>query len=320
MSSFHKLEELRPETLKSFDRERTIFFVTVSPLENHGNHLPYGTDIFEGEGISKAIAEKLIIDKPDWNIVFCQPITLGFGTMPGFGSINIRQSVVRDFLKDYFSGIAKLGFKFIFVSGFHGNPKHLTAVDEAIVFVNKKYKAKIISPFGYSFMNVFSGREKIPSEEINAIFKKNKYDIHGGIFETSLVMYLRPDLVKGNENQKEINLSIKNPLKKIKAVKDAFSNGYFGNPAEASQDIGKKLLDDIIGLFYNVLINTIEEEGYYKKVRNIFYYHPYTRTGFLKKASFLLASISLPILFVMKKNKNPEIEKLFLKFFKNTDK
>ncbi|MFN8672973.1 MAG: creatininase family protein [Candidatus Sericytochromatia bacterium] len=301
MQNRFKYEEITPSTLKSFNKSKTIFFVTISPLENHGKHLPYGTDIFEGEGIINNITEKFEKDYPDWNIVLCPPITLGHGAMPGFGSIEIRQHVVRDFLTDYLSSITKLGFKHIFISGFHGNPRHLTAIDEAIIFVNKKYNSNIISPFGYAFMKIFTGKEKIPNKEIEAIFNKNKYDIHGGIFETSLLLHLKPDLVKEHTSMEEINLSVKNPIKKLKAVKKAFTNGYFGNPAGANQEIGENMLNMIVEIFYELLVQSIEDPTIVKKVKNNFHKHPYMRTHFIKKLFLSITFILIPFLWLLKK-------------------
>ncbi len=39
-----KFEELNWKELDEFDREKTVFFLPISPMEEHGPHLPLGTD------------------------------------------------------------------------------------------------------------------------------------------------------------------------------------------------------------------------------------------------------------------------------------
>ena len=39
-----QLEELNWKQIEDLDKEKTIFFIPISPLEEHGPHLPVGTD------------------------------------------------------------------------------------------------------------------------------------------------------------------------------------------------------------------------------------------------------------------------------------
>jgi hypothetical protein len=41
-----KFEELNWKELDALDREKTIFFLPISPMEEHGPHLSLGTDLF----------------------------------------------------------------------------------------------------------------------------------------------------------------------------------------------------------------------------------------------------------------------------------
>jgi creatinine amidohydrolase len=50
-----RLAELSYTALDALDRERTAIIFTVSPLEEHGPHLPVGTDLFEAEFIGEEL-------------------------------------------------------------------------------------------------------------------------------------------------------------------------------------------------------------------------------------------------------------------------
>ncbi len=278
-NNFLQLIELSPSDLKSYDKNKTIFFLNLSPIENHGSHLPLGMDILEGQAISEGVAQKFAYDYPDWKIVFCPPITMGMGLMPGFGSISFKQKTIYKVLVEYLSSLTKKGFKHIFVSGFHGSLRHLVTIDEAVHYINKKYKAKVVSPFGHTFTNIL-------------LNKKNPADIHGGMFETSFMLHIRPDLVREYKELNHINISQKNIFKKVFAFKSALQKGYFGNPAKAEPYIGKLILDDSIDMFYHSLKQSMQDDKFLFELKSTNYSKYYMRTNFLSNLIIILALLS----------------------------
>ncbi|MBC7475696.1 MAG: creatininase family protein [Candidatus Sericytochromatia bacterium] len=291
-NNFLQLIELSPSDLKSYDRNKTIFFLNLSPIENHGSHLPLGMDILEGQVISEGVAQKFAHDYPDWKIVFCPPITMGMGLMPGVGSISFKQKTIYKVLVEYLSSLTKKGFKYIFVSGFHGSLRHLVTIDEAIHYINKKYKAKIVSPFGHTFTNILLNKKDLPTKELNKIFKASPGDIHGGMLETSFMLHIRPDLVREYKELNHIDISQKNIFKKAFAFKSALQQGYFGNPAKAEPHIGKLILDDSIDLFYQSLKQAMQDDKFLFNLKSTNYSKYYMRTNFLSNLIIILAMLS----------------------------
>src|SRR5262249_54428041 len=57
--SVYRLEEMSTPALDALDRERTVAVLTVSPLEEHGPHLPVGVDAFAARHFAETIAERL---------------------------------------------------------------------------------------------------------------------------------------------------------------------------------------------------------------------------------------------------------------------
>ena len=41
--------------------------LTVSPLEEHGPHLPVGVDAFTGRHLAESIAERVVAERPGWS-------------------------------------------------------------------------------------------------------------------------------------------------------------------------------------------------------------------------------------------------------------
>ena len=52
----------------ALDRARTLIVVTVSPLEEHGPHLPLGVDAFTARHFAQAIAERVVGGRPGWSV------------------------------------------------------------------------------------------------------------------------------------------------------------------------------------------------------------------------------------------------------------
>lgn len=303
MTKIIKLDEISSSDFNSLDREKTIFFVTVSPIENHGSHNPLGMDLIESEGINDFLCDKFQNEFNDWTIVRCPVLTMGAGSFPGFGSLAIRPKIVKEFLIDYLSGFAKRGFKYIFVSGFHGSVKHLSAIDEAIHYVNKKYKSKIISPFGYLFTRILSGKIDLNNRELNTLFRENKFDVHGGRFETSMMLYLRPDLVKEHKNLPSSNIELNKPFSAVKKLFKAFNEyGYLGDPSKASTEIGKQIIDETVESFFEIIKKNIEEDNFHIQIRSISWNNPLVKTNFIDKL-FSIAFFSIASYVLLKKYK-----------------
>src|SRR5688572_33443224 len=78
-SRIYKLEELNWPQIDALQRERTLVLLPVGMVEEHGPHLPVGTDmlgvVYEASGVSRRVSQAL----SDWNIVMLPSINYGHG-------------------------------------------------------------------------------------------------------------------------------------------------------------------------------------------------------------------------------------------------
>src|SRR5205814_8122978 len=91
--SVYLLEEMSMTALDALDRERALAVLTVSPLEEHGPHLPLGVDAFTARHFAREIADRLGAARPGWSAVLAPTLYLGWFTLDGVGTVNIRQRV-----------------------------------------------------------------------------------------------------------------------------------------------------------------------------------------------------------------------------------
>ena len=97
------MEELSWKQIDALDRNKTIFFLPISPLEEHGPHLPVGTDLLTiRDAITEAV-KFLNKKKPELTYVVLPAVPSGFcefnTDFPG--SISVSGKVVRDIVYSF---------------------------------------------------------------------------------------------------------------------------------------------------------------------------------------------------------------------------
>ncbi len=189
--------------LDALDRARTLVVLTVSPLEEHGPHLPLGVDAFTARHFAETLAERLTRERPGWSVVLAPTLHLGSFTLDGVGTVSVRPRVVRDALVDYGESLARAGFRHLLLANGHAGPTHLAALEEAAAAVSSRPGVVMASLSGHLGWRFRSGRlldriagalgRPLTDEERRAFAE----DAHGGWWETSMMLMLRPDLVDG---------------------------------------------------------------------------------------------------------------------------
>ena len=102
------MEELSTSALDALDRTRTVVLLAVSPLEEHGPHLPVGVDAFAARYLAESVARRLVEARPGWAAVIAPTLHVGSFTFEATGTLPVRQRVVRDLLIDYGEGLARV--------------------------------------------------------------------------------------------------------------------------------------------------------------------------------------------------------------------
>ena len=299
--TIHRLEELSTPQLDALDRARTVVILTVSPLETHGPHLPLGVDAFTARHFSESIAERLVADRPGWSVVLAPTLHLGSFTFDSVGTVAVRQRVVRDVVVDYGSALGRAGFRHVLVSNGHGGPGHLVALEEAAAIVSRRHRITMASFSGHLAWEFLRGR-LLPrieaglgrplSESERAAFSE---DAHGGWWETSIMLVLRPDLVhEGYRQLPAARYSFAERLRPNYAVRHG-GPGYVGHPAMADPAFARVtshvLIDEAMAVVNGLLDGRVRPADR----RSPFFAIPFFRTNFgpiAVSAAALLAALA----------------------------
>ncbi|MHA1209855.1 MAG: creatininase family protein [Candidatus Freyarchaeota archaeon] len=252
------LENLTWKELDSLDREKTVILVPVAPLEQHGPHLPIGTDFLECRFLARMIGEKIKDELKDYNVLIHPAIPVGTGTLDKPGTIEFRAKTVKSIVYDLGESLAVHGFRHIVVIACHGAPTFM----------------------GYFLSLLFEERVEELPEELGQMVERFPKDYHAGYIETSMMLNIDENLVKKDYKTYEpIEVKIIK-LKNRKVVdKHGKGIGYFGYPAEASKQLGEKILDSTVNLLTEIIIHFLKRENYKKYMHSAYWKIPSFRTN-----------------------------------------
>jgi creatinine amidohydrolase/Fe(II)-dependent formamide hydrolase-like protein len=182
-------EDLTLDKVVRLAKTRGIIIVPAATTEGHGYHLPMGTDTFVAEWISAELSK--ITGLPT-----LMPTPIRCGCSPTFhydlngdpmlGTLAIGHDTMHNLCKDLCRGLWTAGFrKIIFVQG-HGQEWNFqTIAHEVATELRREGKALFIAAATYWELAAETIRQ-----EISAPFW------HAGEWETSAMMFAKPDLVK----------------------------------------------------------------------------------------------------------------------------
>jgi creatinine amidohydrolase len=176
-----KMEELTsPEFESAVATAGGVCVIPLGIIEKHGPHLPLGTDLFEAREVAFTAAKK------EYAVVF-PPYFTGqiFEAKHQPGAMAYSTELMWKMLDETCAELSRNGLKkIILVNGHGGNNSFLAFFCQAQLASPRDYIVVLFQPS--------PGDEA--QKAINAL-KKTKYDGHAGEEETSMMYYIRPDLV-----------------------------------------------------------------------------------------------------------------------------
>ena len=251
-----QLEELSWKQISSLDPKKTIFFIPLSPLEEHGPHLPVGTDLLTARDTAKEAIRLINKKKPELNIVLFPSIPLGYSKMatdfPGTVSTPIK--ILKIIVTDVCSSLARFGFKYFVICTFHMDLGHLKGIYSGMDKAMRIHGIKIIEPWGPYFYN-----KEVEKREPQVGFDTKK-EVHACFRETSLMNYQYPYLVDPSyKNLQSIYRDLYSPRVLGKTFKDiGINEGYVGSPARADSDYGRWYFQQIVETYAQATLDLLD--------------------------------------------------------------
>jgi creatinine amidohydrolase len=223
--------------LQKLIEQNAVIILPVGTTEEHGRHLPVETDAIIAEGFGRMLGDAC--DELAIPALVMRTIYYGFSMSivrrwPGCPNINTR--TFADYIFDIQDSLIKMGFKKLVVLDCHGNHDCLLRMVMREIADKHNIFSMTLSPFALS------------SELYKQIRKDPEGDIHGGEWETSCVLYLRPHLVHQEEYTNVDAIRCNSPLRgpvSTWALQET-KTGLFGDPTFANAELGKRTLEEAV--------------------------------------------------------------------------
>lgn len=201
----YRIAEMNTRQILSLPLEKTVVIIPGGILEEHGPYLASFTDGYATQAYTDSFAN-VIVARPGWSVVLFPQIPLGsdpantIATLWKFpGSYPVRTATVRAIYMDLASALGEQGFRWVFLIYNHGAPTHNRALDEASDYFHDTFGGTMVNLFGLMPVSNCCGVEgKFLSADALA---EEGFTVHAGADETSVLYFLKPDLLAPDHRQ-----------------------------------------------------------------------------------------------------------------------
>lgn len=237
------LDKMRAPDLRKLPRERTIFFIPVGPIEDHGDALPLTLDLYEARMLAEKTSARLI--EKGWFCVIAPAAALGVDANTSALGIKVRPHILRDYLVDFSNSLASQGFRYFCVVTGNAGPRQLTVIEEAGKFLRKRHLRFGVFPNSRAPV-LISGNSVLidESEKSHSSFFMAPKE-HGGARDAGVALASAPELV--DEKLLRTLAPIETRGNLFQRWRDGRSGkliGYWGNPAAGDAKQGAALIDE----------------------------------------------------------------------------
>ncbi|HMS06744.1 MAG TPA: creatininase family protein [Burkholderiaceae bacterium] len=176
---------LRSADFAALDAAQTVALLPVAAVEQHGPHLPLGVDAMLLEGILAA-AQPLVPSDPPVLMLPVQALGHSVEHRAFPGTLTLPPDGLLGLWRALGEGVARAGVKKLLIFNTHGG--NVAAMDIA---ARELRAAHGLIVYSCSWFNLPLGEamDRFGAEEL-------RFGVHGGAVETSMMLALRPDLVR----------------------------------------------------------------------------------------------------------------------------
>lgn len=236
-------ENLTRDEIAALDKDQTIVLLPTSATEQHGPHLPVGTDaIILSTLIDKIIAEG---EFPEGNLIFAPQLPIGKSNehMGFAGTMTFSAQTYYSMLHDIARCIAASGFKKLVLFNSHGGNTDMLNLISRDLRIDLNLNVYVIDWWFTDFWQ----------DGLKGIQQSGKYGVfHACELETSLMLAARPETVhmelavdedpadcfKGDKF-----VTVFGPVNAGWKTSDVTKSGVIGAPTYATAKKGQKLFD-----------------------------------------------------------------------------
>jgi creatinine amidohydrolase len=230
--------------VEAVEAAQGVCIIPIGVLEYHGSHLPLGTDMQHSHAVACAAAEQ------ESAVVYpAYHFGLNMEAKHFPGNIVLKERLLFDLLENICDEISRNGLKkIILLSGHGGNRYYLPLFVQLMIDKEKDYVVYYFSHF-------------TASREVEKRIMDTKVDGHAGERETSMGLYVHPELVRMDLLEESDLWPDRQRVKHLGDIQTAaewyarFPEQCSGDPRPATAEKGKAMFDaQVEGLIHRLRI------------------------------------------------------------------
>jgi len=234
LPSRYFVELTQPEIAAQL-KKNPLVILPAGSVEQHGPHLPAGTDSFAANTIAHAVAERI-----DALVIPGTPLGVTPMHMPFEATITLAPDTYMRLVTDACVSTAKHGARYLLILNWHeGNIPSLAIAAEAL---HREHGMTVLT------VQACYVAEELYGKTCNGL-------THGGEIEALAVLAYRPDLVHLDRIDYSSDHSHGHKMDKLRRtrsyqpvltdIRSIAPTGWFGSPQHATADKGARMLTDI---------------------------------------------------------------------------
>jgi len=222
-----RIEELTWPEFEELKRRVDTVILPVGSVEAHGRHLPLGTDVFAPLEIARRVEERL--RGMGMEVLIAPPVWYGHTFVLDVypGTINVGSDTLKAYVREIMREFAAEGFKrIVLLNGHGGNHSPLLLAAEEVAGEFPGVEIWLINwwlDFREDILSICSSQG------------------HAGQDETSVMLAIRPELVRMEEAKGERRTSRVRVIRKD-IGRELFPDGVNDDPSLATAEKGEAIL------------------------------------------------------------------------------
>ena len=238
-----KLGEMNWPDVAALDRQAMVAVYPIASFEQHGHHLPFLTDTIETTGVvdrlDMRLAERVLCLPTQW-------LGYSFHHMRFAGSLTATSETHIRMIVETVDGLVRAGFlRVLIVNGHGGNQANLKVAQQIL---KEKHDGACV--LGASWW-------ELAKEALDQVKEAGPTGSgHAGEMETSLMMALRPDLVRTDRLLDDgwLPTSVHGArVQRFGRIDEQTERGVYGSPTAGSADKGERMLRIVVDSLVEVV-------------------------------------------------------------------
>jgi len=243
-------QDMTTEDFASLEAEQVIAILPVAAIEQHGPHLPVCADACANKAVIKRMLELVPTNLPV-TVLPMMPVGKSNEHSDFPGTLTLEPETLRRLWTEIAESVHRVGIRKLVLFNSHGGQPPIMDIVARDLRVRLGMMVIVVNQFSLYPNDLF------PEDEM-------KYGVHGGSAETSVMLYLRPDLVDmaKAQNFEPSMKTLEGDYQHLSATgatrigwmsQDLNPAGVVGNALDADAERGEKMIEHATAVFVSIL-------------------------------------------------------------------